>query len=90
VSNHIIFSQMEPPVYYMFSLIPPRFPLMHHLARILAHGKSSWWGFPSFHWTSALESTILGFMTIVVQGFLSVHLLEKLGKFLLQHLQQQQ
>jgi hypothetical protein len=33
---------------------------------------------------------ILGFITMVVQGLLSFHHLERLGNFLLQHLQQQQ
>jgi hypothetical protein len=37
-------------------------------------------------WT---ELIILGFITIVVQG-LSFHHLKKFGRFLLQHLQQQQ
>jgi len=36
------------------------------------------------------EFIILGFMTIVVQGLLSFHHLEKFGNLLLQHLQQQQ
>jgi hypothetical protein len=36
------------------------------------------------------EFNILGFMTMVVQGLLSFHHLEKFGNLLLQHLQQQQ
>ena len=37
-----------------------------------------------------IEFIILGFITMVVQGLLSFHHLEKFGNLLLQHLQQQQ
>jgi len=37
-----------------------------------------------------IEFNILGFITMVLQGLLSFHHLEKFGNLLLQHLQQQQ